>query len=198
MITKELYHLAIPAYFVKTEIHAIVSRMSPPMRTYYTRHLNQNVAAVEKCIIAGTFELHPLFYENVVKLQMEITSVSAIEETWAILAKCKRVTQVTVYYHGLGRAGAVLASLRVKEAVQAAANIGEERQLTLRTGEVQDSEILFSWNGRWSLGLLASWGRRRSDRGRICGACDDFHGWVAGIGLSRLRGAFSISLTMMD
>ena len=89
-INKALFAIALPAYFLQTQLNMVVG-----IRLGYARADPWGARVTE---VYGTFEEHPLFFENTIKLRVEVREmdVAVLNTVAKVLGKCRSLVDVTV------------------------------------------------------------------------------------------------------
>lgn len=120
---KELYNMAIRAYFLHTQLNAVIGKdaiqdaiVNDPLLQGVTLYLGE--------ILSGTFEEHAFLFANTVKIRLELDQfdVQCVEKTCDILVACANLADLTVCVHNLGLQEGAMFYHAVFVAVKAAAS----------------------------------------------------------------------------
>ena len=89
-INKALFGIALPAYFLQTQLNMIVG-----IRLGYATADSWGTRVTD---VYGTFHEHPLFFENAIKLRVEVRemNVEVLNMVAKVLGKCRSLVDVTV------------------------------------------------------------------------------------------------------
>jgi hypothetical protein len=114
MINKQLFNLAMPAYFRLTQLIIAVG-------SYHIPRLPSTAPKMQAKIYYATFQEHQLYFDNTVRLRVEIDQFKkeAAEKICEMLTKCTRLVEVTVGVHNLEGEGGEKFFARVQHTVEA-------------------------------------------------------------------------------
>ena len=99
-VCKRVHHLAFDAYFIHNELSATVGdapRVIPRPRFSYKHH-------TDAIIKSGSFEEHPVYFQNTRKLKVKIGHVpldGAIKRIEAIISSCEKLAHLSICLDGL-------------------------------------------------------------------------------------------------
>lgn len=147
MLNKKTYEIALPAYFAETQLNAVFDDMFLPRNPCMRPRSwcdEETRTKIGHSIVAGTFQTHELFYDNTVKLRLELASPESTKVAKTLLSKCKRIAKVTVCYHRLAAEDVAEAEMHIEEAVEIAKINGKDRNIICIADNEETCEYLES------------------------------------------------------